>query len=108
MMITRLTLGIISHRNSWTLPPYAKLNFPTSKTFNKFRVPESFSSDTDAAAGAAATAAASAAAFVLPNLFTVVATVPAPAAASVSEGKDSWTLNVINVLVLKNQFCTWV
>ena len=45
-----------------------------------FRVQESFSSDTDAAAGAAAGAAAT-------------------AAASVSEEKDSWTLNIINVLV---------
>ena len=68
---------------------------------------------TDAsAAGAAAAAAASAAAFVFTTVFMVVATVAAaeaaavaaapaaaPAAASVSEEKDSWTLNITNVLV---------
>ena len=77
-----------------------------------FGVQEFFSSDTDAAAGAAATAAASAAAFVLTTVFTVVATVAAaeaaavaaavaaaPAAASVSEEKNSWTLNIIRFLV---------
>ena len=66
--------------------------------------------DTDASAAGAA-AAASAAAFVFTTVFTVVATVAAaeaaavaaapaaaPAAASVSEEKDSWTLNIINVL----------
>ena len=91
----------------------AKLYFPKNKTFIIFGVQESFSSDTDAAAEAAATAAASAAAFVFTTVFTVVATVAAagaaalaaaavaaaPAAAYVSEEKDSWTLNVINVLV---------
>ena len=97
------------------IPPRAKLNVPKTKTFIIFRVQESFSSDTDAAAGAAAgaaaNAAASAAAFVLTTVFTVVATVAAaeaaavaaapaaaPVAASVSEEKDSWTLNVMNVL----------
>ena len=92
----------------------ARLNFPKTKAFVIFRVQESFSSDTDAAAGAAATAAASAAAFVFTTVFTVVATVAAaeaaavaavaaaPAAASVSEETDSWTLNIINVLVFGN------
>ena len=86
------------------VPPRAKLNFPKTKTFIIFRVQDSFSSDTDAAAGAAATAAATAAAsapaFVFTTVFTVVATVAAaeaaavaavvaaaPAAASVSEEK---------------------
>ena len=72
-----------------------------------FRVQEFYDSGTDVAAGAAATAAASAAAFVFTTVFTVVATVAVaeataaapPAAASVSEEKDSWTLNIINVLV---------
>ena len=96
--------------------PRATLNFPKTKIFIIFTVQESFSSDTDAAAGAAAgaaaTAAASRAAFVFTTVFEVVATVAAaeaaavaaapaaaPAAASVSEEKDSRTLNMINVLV---------
>ena len=81
-----------------------------------FEVQEFFSSDTDAAAGAAAgaaaTAAASAAATVATTVKTVVKTKAAaetaavaaspaasPEAASVSEEKDSWTLNTTNVLV---------
>ena len=59
--------------------------------------------DTDASAAGAA-AAASAAAFVFTTVFTVVATVAA-AAASVSEEKDSWTLNIINVLVFGKLVC---
>ena len=84
------------------LPPRAKHNFPKTKTFLIFSVQESFSSDTDAAAGAAAgAAAASAAATVATIVKTVVktkaaaeaaavaaATAAAPAAASVSEEKD--------------------
>ena len=63
--------------------------------------------DTDASAAGAA-AAASAAATVATTVKTVVKTkaaaeaaavAAAPAAASVSEEKDSWTLNIINVLV---------
>ena len=82
-----------------------------------FRVQEFYYSGTDAAAGAAAgaaaTAAASAAAFVFTTVFTVVATVAAaeaaavaaavaaaPAAASVSEEKNSWSLNIIPQTVL--------
>ena len=102
--------------SKFSLPPRAKLNFPKAKTFIIFRVQEFFSSGPDAAAGAAAgaaaTGAASAAAFVFATVFTVVATVAAaeaaavaaavaaaPAAASVSEEKDSWTLNIMNGLV---------
>ena len=85
-----------------------------------FRVQEFYDSGTDAAAGAAAgaaaTAAASAAAFVFTTVFTVVATVAAaeaaavaavaaaPAAASVSEEKNSWTLNIIRFLVFVTLF----
>ena len=86
-----------------------------------FRVQEFYYSGTDAAAGAAAgaaaTAAASAAAFVFTTVFTVVATVAAaeaaavaaavaaaPAAASVSEEKNSWTLNIIRFLVFVTLF----
>ena len=70
-----------------------------------------------AAAGAAAADAASAAAFVFTTVFTVVATVAAaeaaavaaavaaaPAAASVSEEKNSWTLNIIRFLVFVTLF----
>ena len=75
-----------------------------------FRVQEFYDSGTDAAAGAAATAAASAAATVATTVKTVIKTNPAaeaaapaaaPAAASVSEEKDSWTRNLINVLVFQ-------
>ena len=90
-----------------------------------FRVQEFCFSDTDAAAGAAATtaataaatAAASAAALVFTSVFTVVSTVAAaeaaavaaavaaaPAAASVSEEKNSWTLNIIRFLVFVTLF----
>ena len=83
-----------------------------------FRVKRIFYSDTDAsaagaAAGAAAADAASAAAFVFTTVFTVVATVAAaeaaavaaaPAAASVSEEKNSWTLNIIRFLVFVTLF----
>ena len=68
------------------LTPRAKLNFPKTKTFIIFRVQESFSSDTDAAAGAAAgaaaTAAASAAATVATTVKTVVKTKAAAEAAA--------------------------
>ena len=97
----------------YTSTPTCKTNFPKTKAFIIFRVQESFSSDTDAAAGAAAgtaaTAAAFAAAFVVTTVFAAVATVAAaeaaavaaaPAAAlavaSVSEEKASWILNIIN------------
>ena len=96
--------------------PTCKTKVTKTKNLIIFRVQEFFSSDTDAAAGAAATAAAtaaaSAAAFVFTTVFTVVATVAAaeaaavaaavaaaPAAASVSEEKNSWTLNIIRFLV---------
>ena len=78
-----------------------------------FRLQGFFSSNTDAAAGAAAIAAASAAAVVFTTVFTVVATMAAaeaaavaaaPAAASVSEEKNSWTLNIIRFLVFVTLF----
>ena len=68
--------------------PLCILNFPKTKTVIIFRVQESFSLDTDAAAGAAAgaavTAAASAAALVFATVFSVVATVAAAEAAAVA------------------------
>ena len=86
-----------------------------------FRVQEFYDSGTDAAAGAAAgaaaTAAASAAATVATTVKTVVKTkaaaeaaavaaavAAAPAAASVSEEKNSWTLNIIRFLVFVTLF----
>ena len=100
-----------------------KIDFKKSKKLIIFRVQEFFSSGTDAAAGAAAgaaaTAAASAAATVATTVKTVVkrkaaaeaaataaALAAAPTVASVSE-EDSWTLNIMNVLVFgKMKFCT--
>merc|ERR1712025_348019 len=98
--------------------PTPLCNNKVTKTKNLiiFRVQEFFSSDTDAAAGAAATAAAPAAATAAATVATTVKTVvkikaaaeaaavaaavaAAPAAASVSEEKNSWTLNIIKLLV---------
>ena len=103
------------------MTPPCKNKVTKTKNLITVRVQEFFSSDTDAAAGAAATAAAtaaaSAAAFVFTTVFTVVATVAAaeaaavaaavaaaPAAASVSEEKNSWTLNIIRFLVFVTLF----
>ena len=84
-----------------------------NKNLITFRVQEFYDSGTDAAAGAAAGAAAT----VFTTVFTVVATVAAaeaaavaaavaaaPAAASVSEEKNSWTLNIIRFLVFVTLF----
>ena len=96
--------------------PTCKTNFPKIQTFIILEVQESFSLDTNAAAGAAAGAAATAAASAAATVATTVKTgvetkaaadaaavaaapAAAPAPASVSEEKDSWTLNIINVLV---------
>ena len=98
-----------------------KINCKKSKKLIIFRVQAFVSSGTDAAAGAAAgaaaTAAASAAAFVFTTVFTMVATVAAaesaavaaapaaaPAGASVSDEKNSWTLNIISFFC----FCQFI
>ena len=114
--------GCLAPEVAWRqiLHSRAKKDCKNSQIF-MFRVQEFYNSGTDAAAGAAAgaaaTAAASAAAFVFTTVFTVVATVAAaeaaavaaavaaaPAAASVSEEKNSWTLNIIRFLVFVTLF----
>ena len=102
--------------------PPCKNKVTKTKNLIMFRVQESFSSDTEAAAGAGATAAAtagaSAAAFVFTTVFTVVATLAAaeaaavaaavaaaaPAASPVSEEKTSWSLNLIRFWVFVTLF----
>ena len=76
--------------------PMCKNKLTKTKKLIIFRVRESFSSDTDAAAGAAAgaaaTAAASAAAFVFTTVFTVVATVAAAEAAAAAPAAEASVL----------------
>ena len=88
-----------------------------------FRVQEFYYSGTDAAAGAAATAAPTAAASAAATVATTVKTVvktkaaaeaaavaaavaAAPAAASVSEEKNSWTLNTLFPLIIVGPYGT--
>ena len=111
-----LTFGVATDITAQSTP-LCKTKLIKTKKLITFRVQDPFSSDTDAAAraaaGAAATAAASAAAIVATTVKTVVKTraaaeaaavaaapAAAPAAASVSEEKNSWTLNVISFLFL--------